>query len=152
LSCRGAAGSAACALTGDGIIIALTAAAGPDGTATAGFESAPWDAPLDVAITVDGEAWPLSRMRCGPFGLALLRDGEALDRADTLTRLAGTQAPRTDPTALGVYMWRSPRPAAGAPPIAARPVALEDATGGAGVDQELDGDVKRILQELGYVK
>ncbi|MFT7578919.1 MAG: arylsulfatase A-like enzyme [Myxococcota bacterium] len=115
--------------------------------ASVSFETEPWDAKADISIVLDGAPYPLERLRLGPYGLAMLPAGDTFETEATWRLATGRHAPHVGPGPAAVYLWR-------APPGQDQPVAVDPyaENGGADMDSNLDGEVRRILEELGYVK
>lgn len=119
--------------------------------ALASFTARDGDA-LTFHGTLDAERWPTERLRLGPWGLAMLRRGEALD-GERLSWLDATTPPTPQPGEAALYLYRDPP----APPSEAsaegrKVSAPEDLAPDLDGDAALGGEVKRILKDLGYTR
>jgi arylsulfatase A-like enzyme len=122
----------------------------------ASFVSEPWDAPLQLEITVDGSRWETDRLRLGPYGLKLLGQGEGLDTPQRLKRAAGVRPPLIHRgREVAVYLWRDPPPTGRTPvPVARAPTPVEappdPSRASYDADDPLTPELQRVLKELGY--
>lgn len=112
--------------------------------------SAPWDAALSFDWALDGTPLPAHRLRIGPWGIAMLPRGGQLDSGAHLSLAVADKAPLVQPNEAAVYFWRSARDGEQRTPAVAQPTSPEDATSDPNADQQLGGDVKKILKDLGY--
>lgn len=119
--------------------------------ALASFTARDGDA-LTVDGTLDAERWPTERLRLGPWGLAMLRRGEALD-GERLSWLDATTPPTPQPHEAALYLYRDPPTAPNEDAAPSGKVsAPEDLAPDLDGDAALGGEVKRILKDLGYTR
>jgi arylsulfatase A-like enzyme len=160
LASDGDGGAARCRSDGNGRIeVELTAAARE---ARVAFAASPADAPLALALQLDGAPLPPQRFFVGRYGVALADPAQPLDAAG-LERATTAARPRwVSGRDLGVFFWRAPpetvaAPASGAPGA----VELDPAVGvGMGIEamdmgggeQEMAPEVEKVLKELGYTR
>lgn len=140
----------ACVPDGDGaVLIDLEVPAGT--THTLSLTTSPWSAPLDLTLTLDDVPVPADRLRIGPWGLCLLPPGGRFDRADHLALAIAEGTPLPQPREAAVYFWRS-APTPSSAPIASLHTSPEHSRADPSADEALGGEVKKILQDLGYTR
>ena len=112
--------------------------------------SAPWDAALRFDWSLDGTPLPADRLRLGAWGIAVLPRGGQLDNHEHLSLAVADKAPLVQPNEAAVYLWRSAAGSTSNTAVSSQPTSPEDATNDPNADQQLGGEVKKILKDLGY--
>ncbi len=161
LSCGRARGDGTCEqVNPQTIALSLRATAAPAGVV---FRSQPWEAPIRIDATLNGERFDPADLRLGPFGIKLLRPGEDLATSvAALDHAAARHPPRLEATGEpGLFYWRSVpvvEPGQGAAvstkevgevkPLPLGPEAISAPDSGEAMSDEL----RKALKEMGYTR
>lgn len=149
LSCRSQAPLCR-SLTSHSVELRLDAGATPQ---TATFIAGHTDS-LEINALLSGSPWPTQRLRLGPWGLAMLKSGQAIS-GEVLTWLETRVPPIPQPRESALYLFRDPASPTTGPTgehAYGHTSSPEDLVPELDGDAALGGEVKRILKDLGYTR